>query len=1430
MKKRLLAALLSLSMLATLIPSAAFAAGGWTYYPNRTWTPPGESEPYDYHDLLIRDGIYARVEAEEAGSTQLTLGGDAQKYPWPADVTEFDFNGTIQDTSGTTYTITYISSYPGRNILTKVTLPDTATSLGKNMAGTYCVVQEITLPASLEIIEDGALHNCFNLTTVNWNGARPTVLGSEAFAGCTALGSIALPDSVTSMGGSVFSGCAALTSVTLPSGLSRLSYNTFYGCASLAVVNIPAGVTTIERNVFNGCSALTQLTLPAGLTYIGSGAFDNCTSLESLTFQGATPPTLEEGYSIPGNFPIFVPEGSLEAYRQAWPGLAQRIWAIGDTPETYNFSMSASSLSFGEVVGGNLPGAQTITLTNTGSGDLTVTLPQSEKFTITAGQGFGGDTALIQPQGQASFTVQPKDLSAEGAVSETITVTAKPSNTAFADISASFTAGYTVKIPKITVGGVELGSGTGPVYALTDESGAVTTQGADQNNWNIRWDGADYTLTLKGANLSSQEKTAITARESLTLVLEGENLVSGAKGAVYVEGGLTIQGPGSLKADVEANGIRASGQLRIRDAALEIDAAQPEGESTILSVAIEAGGMTEISGSSLTLSSQETTALEVRGPLTVTDSTLNAQGNYGLRADSLTVDKASLLELYGRAEPLDANTITLDGQPFTDPITQARVRIQDGKLYQEMGSLYVGGVNILAPGAQIPQGVSYDPDTFTLTLSDARLPMGRVENLPAELGGAQGCGIYADGQLTIRLKGSSSITGQGGGILVIGDLTVEGPGSLEVDCRPSEPLPNISAAIMVSDGDFTLESGSLTLRAADAQAWNFGLYGDEVTIRGGQLNAYGATAHGIPENMGGISAGIYTGRFVQEGGSVLAQGGDVIGLAQPSAEPDPMKDGGLSAGLGTSNEVTLSGGYLTACSGRLLSGQGSTRAWLNENEKDFAIRPGSGEMGLEAGSSPQDAQPVNGSPFGQDTALSYDQLKDYAYLRSWVVGHAELALTTDAPADGAVYGQSVTCTAAVTSLDPDAPALSGQVEFWLQKGQEAPICLGQVALTEGKAVLSLDRSLLEAGDYSLRAEYTDAVYAAVTGTSQFQVVPRVLTWDTSDLTAARSGADAGAEAKIYGRPILVGVLEGDTVNLTLPASGLITQGLADKTQPGLYTVTAMPAAEGEGFALDNPNYTLPQTNPTFKAQILALVEGGQVQAPEGSDEDYKLEVTEGISKVPEALENDPALNTPQKIETRLKTLLTNTGIAGENMAVYDVKLLVSSDGGSTWKEADKDDFPAEGLTLTLPYPAGTGKDSHDFTVIHMFTTADFGKTPGDTETPAVTKTDAGIRFTVTGLSPIALGWQPVKAEPSDPGDGDTGEGGDSGSGSSDGSGSSSGGSGSSSGNSGSSGTAQTAATTQTGAPGTGDPARLGLWFALLLAGVGTLSLTARRRS
>lgn len=59
----------------------------------------------------------------------------------------------------------------------------------------------------------------------------------------------------------------------------------------------------------------------------------------------------------------------------------------------------------------------------------------------------------------------------------------------------------------------------------------------------------------------------------------------------------------------------------------------------------------------------------------------------------------------------------------------------------------------------------------------------------------------------------------------------------------------------------------------------------------------------------------------------------------------------------------------------------------------------------------------------------------------------------------------------------------------------------------------------------------------------------------------------------------------------------------------------------------------------------------------------------------------------------------------------------------------------------------------------MFTTSDFGKTPGATETPAATNTADGIRFTVTGLSPISVGWTaPDPERPTDPGRPGTGGG------------------------------------------------------------------------
>ncbi len=153
------------------------------------------------------------------------------------------------------------------------------------------------------------------------------------------------------------------------------------------------------------------------------------------------------------------------------------------------------------------------------------------------------------------------------------------------------------------------------------------------------------------------------------------------------------------------------------------------------------------------------------------------------------------------------------------------------------------------------------------------------------------------------------------------------------------------------------------------------------------------------------------------------------------------------------------------------------------------------------------------------------------------------------------------------------------------------------------------------------------------------------------------------------------------------------------------------------------------------------------EEPEGPEDEniFKTEVENGISEVPDSFKDKENLNTPEKIEQEMKLKLRDkvSGIEEMNVAVYDVKLMVNVNG-TGWQEVTKDKFPSDGLTVTLPYPAGTGKDTHDFAAAHMFTADMNGFLAGDIEYPEVVKTESGIEFIVKGLSPIAIGWKEVK--------------------------------------------------------------------------------------
>ena len=119
------------------------------------------------------------------------------------------------------------------------------------------------------------------------------------------------------------------------------------------------------------------------------------------------------------------------------------------TARTYNISATPETLDFGSVNAGytTAPTAQTVTITNTGNQSVTVDLPTSTNYTITAGTGFTSGTATITQNGTAQFTVQPKTGLAAGSYNETLAISGD--NDVGATVGLSFTVNpklYTVTV------------------------------------------------------------------------------------------------------------------------------------------------------------------------------------------------------------------------------------------------------------------------------------------------------------------------------------------------------------------------------------------------------------------------------------------------------------------------------------------------------------------------------------------------------------------------------------------------------------------------------------------------------------------------------------------------------------------------------------------------------------------------------------------------------------------------------------------------------------------------------------------------------------------------------------------------------------------------------------------------------------------------
>jgi hypothetical protein len=122
-----------------------------------------------------------------------------------------------------------------------------------------------------------------------------------------------------------------MTTCTIGSGVTSIGDYAFAYCSGLTNIVIPDSVTSIGDYAFEYCSGLTSCTIGSGITSIEEYAFYECRSLTSITVNAVTPPSI--GYEIvdgtcgkgsgsgsgSGSTPpaIYVPSDSVDTYKAA---------------------------------------------------------------------------------------------------------------------------------------------------------------------------------------------------------------------------------------------------------------------------------------------------------------------------------------------------------------------------------------------------------------------------------------------------------------------------------------------------------------------------------------------------------------------------------------------------------------------------------------------------------------------------------------------------------------------------------------------------------------------------------------------------------------------------------------------------------------------------------------------------------------------------------------------------------------------------------------------------------------------------------------------------------------------------------------------------------------------------------------------------------
>ena len=270
----------------------------------------------------------------------------------------YDFDSSTK-TASVTYRGSDYESYKGEYsglvvIPSSVTYNGTTysvTSIGE-LAFAYCSsLTSVTIPNSVTNIGGYAFYRCSYLASVTIPNSV-TNIGEGAFYRCYSLTSVTIPNSVKSIGEWAFTGCYSLTKTNYTGDIAGWcnikfgdgeanpmcnSYNFYINDQEIKDLVIPNTVDSIHNYAFASCSSLTSVTIPNSVKSIGDDAFSGCSSLTSVTIPNSVTSIGESAFRGCESFTsVTIPNSvtSIGDYAFSWCSSLTSITCEAENPPT----------------------------------------------------------------------------------------------------------------------------------------------------------------------------------------------------------------------------------------------------------------------------------------------------------------------------------------------------------------------------------------------------------------------------------------------------------------------------------------------------------------------------------------------------------------------------------------------------------------------------------------------------------------------------------------------------------------------------------------------------------------------------------------------------------------------------------------------------------------------------------------------------------------------------------------------------------------------------------------------------------------------------------------------------------------------------------------------------------------------------------------